>query len=163
MTLRSVLAPPASDVLDLYAENRPMKPIEAKASVLMIARSEVEAWYVGGEIVAAALFYPLPPIVPGERYCELAFACRPALKFHLLAFIRAAELTRSRLASNGPVRVRAMVRTGHRPGARLAALCDMVRLGTVGAFEQWEFEGEPDGEICRRRENAVHGNGHLGG
>lgn len=160
MTLRSVISPPASAVLDLYSAHGVMKPIEAKSAILMIARSEVEGWYVGDDLMAVALFYPLPAIVAGERYVELAFACRPDFKNHLRPFFRAAELTRARLALNAPVRVRAMVRSGYRPGARLAALCDMVRLGTVGPFDQWEFEGQPDDEICGRGEIAVQRRGH---
>ncbi|WP_398468542.1 hypothetical protein [Tardiphaga sp.] len=140
-----------------------MKPIAAKSAIVMIARSEIEGWYAGDRLMAAALFYPLPPIVPGERYVELAFACRPEFKKHLLPFLRAAELTRARLALNAPVRVRAMVRSGHRPGARLAALCDMVRLGSIGPFDQWEFEGRPHVQIHRRDRITVQRAGHVGG
>jgi hypothetical protein len=135
-------------LLDLYASIAPLKPLHARATLLQISRSETEGWFVGERLVAAAMFYPLPAVHPGERHVELAFACRPELRDHLVPFIHAAELTRARLASNGPVRVRALVRTDHRPGARLAVLCGMARTSRGSAFDVWEYEGAPD-EIRR--------------
>jgi hypothetical protein len=158
VTLRREHPVPMRDLLDLYAAIAPMKPVNARAALLQAARADSEGWRdEAGEILAAALFYPLPPAHPGERHVELAFACRPALKDHLLSFVRAAELTRARLALNGPVRVRALVRTVHRPGARLAALVGMTRTGTAGAFDVWEFEGKPDDRVRQGDQIPVHG------
>jgi hypothetical protein len=152
VTLRAISPAPLPAVLDLYTANAPLKPIEAKAAVLQVARSETEGWYLGDDLIAAAMFYPLPPLHPGERHIEVAFVCLPVLRHHLVAFIHAAQLTRARLALNGPVRVRALVRSGHRPGARLAVLCGMSRLNSIGAFDHWEFA---DDRICQRHQVAL--------
>ncbi len=142
-------------LLDLYASIAPLKPLHVRTAMLQIARSDTEGWLLGDRLVAAAMFYPLPPVNAGERHVELAFACLPDLRQHLVAFIHAAELTRARLASDGPVRVRALVRTGHRPGARLAVLCGMSRSGSHGAFDVWEFEGRPNEQVRRGHPVAV--------
>lgn len=153
--LHAIRPVPMPALLDLYASIAPLKPLHARAALLQAARSETEGWLLGDRLIAAAMFYPLPQVQPGERHIELAFACLPELRHHLTAFIHATQLTRARLASDGPVRVRALVRTGHRPGARLAVLCGMSRSGSDGAFDVWEFEGRPDGPIRQRRSVAV--------
>lgn len=155
MTLRAISPVPMPALLDLYAAIAPLKPLHVRTAMLQIARSDTEGWLLGDRLVAAAMFYPLPQAQPGERHFELAFACRPELRQHLVAFIHAAELTRARLASDGPVRVRALVRYGHRPGARLARLCGMSRTGHAGAFDVWEFEGRPNEQIRRGHPVAV--------
>lgn len=156
MTFRVVSPASMPAVLDLYAETTPMKPINAKAAVLQLARSETAAYYAGAELIAAAMYYPLPPEREGEILRELAFVCRPSFRHYLVPFIHHAHLTRSALASNGPVRVRALVRKGHKPGHRLAVLCGLSLVGERGAFDVWEFEGKPDGEICGRHQIPIH-------
>lgn len=155
MTFRVVSPASMPEVLDLYAETTPMKPINAKAAIIQLARSDTAAYYAGGQLIAAAMYYPLPPERDGEVLRELAFVCRPAFRHYLVPFIHHAHLTRVALASNGPVRVRALVRQGHKPGRRLAVLCGLSLVGARGAFDIWEFEGKPDDEICRRHQVAV--------
>lgn len=155
MTLCAIRPVPMPALLDLYATIAPLKPLHARAALLQAARSDTEGWRLGDRLIAAAMFYPLPPVHAGERHVELAFACLPELRRHLTAFIHAAQLTRARLASDGPVRVRALVRTGHRPGHRLAVLCGMSRSGSAGAFDVWEFEGRPNEPIRQGHSVAV--------
>jgi hypothetical protein len=141
VTLRLVTPAPAGAVLDLYAASVPMKPINVKAAILQLARSENFAFYAGEAPIAAALLYPLPAEIPGERLVELAFVCRPELSRHMLAFIRLAHLMRARLAKDALLRVRAHVRRDPRPGHRLAALLGMTLVGRFGAFARYEVEG----------------------
>lgn len=155
MTIRAIRPVSMPALLDLYAAIAPLKPVHAQAATLQIARSDTEGWLLGDRLIAAAMFYPLPAVNAGERRFELAFACLPELRRHLVAFIHASQLTRARLASDGPVRVRALVRYGHRPGARLAVLCGMTRIGAAGAFDVWEFEGRPNEQVRRGHPVAV--------
>jgi hypothetical protein len=147
------------EVLDLYAASVPMKPLNVKAAILQHARSDSEIYFAAGDdvhAIAAAMYYPLPAETPGVRLFELAFVCRPAMAGHLIAFVHLSHLTRARLANDGPVRVRAHVRRGHRPGARLALLCGMTLAGSCGAFDRWEFWGSPDVAIRPRHQIALH-------
>lgn len=157
MPLRATSPAPLPDVLDLFAASVVMKPLHVKCAIVQAARSESIAWYEGGRPIAAAMLYPLDLETPGERLLELAFVCRPELARHMLAFLREAHLTRDRLANDGPVRVRAHVRTGHRPGARMAAILGMRPVGIFGGFERFEFEGQPHEFIRPGRQIAVHG------
>lgn len=156
MTLHLVTPAPMVEILDLYADQTPMKPINAAAARLQAARSESFGLYAGDHLVAAALLYPLRPERPGERLVELAFVCRPGLARHTLSLIRHAHLTRARLVQSGPVRVRAHVHSDHLPGKRLARLCRMELVGRFGIFERYEAEGSPDGPVCRRDQIALH-------
>jgi hypothetical protein len=158
MTLRLVTPGMLHEVLDLYAVAVPMKPINVKAAILQHARSESFVFFAGDDVapIAAALLYPLDPERPGERLVELAFVCRPDLARHILSLIRHAHLTRARLVQSGPVRVRAHVHSNHLPGHRLAALCGMTMVGRFGAFDRYEFEGQPDVQLCQRSEIALH-------
>jgi hypothetical protein len=157
MTLRLVTPAPIIEILDLYADHTPMKPINAAAARLQAARSESFGLYAGADLVAAALLYPLRPEQAGERLVELAFVCRPELARHTLSLIRHAHLTRARLVQSGPVRVRAHVHSDHPPGKRLARLCGMALVGRFGAFERYEFEGSPDECVRQRGAVALHG------
>jgi hypothetical protein len=167
MTLHLVTPAPMVAVLDLYAEQTPMKPVNAAAARLQAARSEGFALYAGDDLIAAALLYPLRPerwfCIDGceqpvaERLVELAFVCRPDLAPHTLSLIRHAHLTRARLLQSGPVRVRAHVHSDHLPGKRLARLCGMALVGRFGIFERYEAEGSPDGTVCRGSQVALHG------
>lgn len=141
MPLRAVAPAPLPDVLALYQATAPMKPVTASAAILQAARSDTVGWYDGNRMIAVALFYPLDPERPGERLVELAFACLPDLADHLATFIRAARLTRAQIGQDASNRIRAHVRKGHRPGARLARLCGMKRVGSLGMFDRWEAEG----------------------
>lgn len=155
MTLIVTTPAPASAVLDLYSAAVVMKPLHAKAAILQCARSQSFLFEAGGRPIAAALLYPLDAVRPGERLVELAFVCLPELRQHIVSMIHLAHLTRDALAQNGPVRVRAHVRHDHRPGHRLAALCGMTLVGRVGAFDRYEFEGQPHDRIRQRGENAL--------
>jgi hypothetical protein len=154
VTLREIPAA-LPDVLDLFAAAGLMKPLHFKAAMVQISRSELFAWSAGGAPIAAGMLYPMDPERPGERLVELAFVCRPEISRHMLAFIRSAHLTRRRLANDGPIRVRAHVRTGHLPGSRMAAMLGMRPAGTFGDFERFEFEGSLDEPVCFRGEVAL--------
>lgn len=143
MTLATKINPPLGEVLSLFGAGNIIKPLHARIVMLQAVRSEVVGYYVNGDMIAAAMFYPQAPERAGEDLRELAFACKPALSMHLRAFFRLAESTRAALANNGPVRVRALVSQSHRPGKRLARLCGMRHVGAAGEFEVWEFYGKP--------------------
>ncbi|MBP1296625.1 hypothetical protein [Bradyrhizobium elkanii] len=157
MTLTVTTPAPAAAVLDLYSAAVVMKPLHAKAAILQCARSQSFLFEAAGVPIAATLLYPLDAERPGERLVELAFVCLPELRQHLVSLIRLAHLTRGTLAQNGPVRVRAHVRHDHRPGHRLAALCGMTLVGRVGAFDRYEFEGQPHDQLCQRGKIAFLG------
>jgi hypothetical protein len=144
------------EAMALYLDLVPQKPVNVRTAMLQLVRSRRDGFYAGGELIAVASYYPLPPETAGERLFELAFVCRPALARHLVSFMHLAHLTPRRLANDGPVRVRAHVRRGHLPGARLARLCRMTFTGVVGGFERWEFaRGAPDGTIRTGDQDAV--------
>lgn len=156
MSLRAVTPAPIGDVVTVYTATAPMKPVNVAAMILQHARSTSIAYYADDDLLAVAMFYPLDPERPDEDLAELTLACLPALAHHMIPFIRLARLTRARLANDGHVRIRAHIRTGHRPGARLARLCGMVPVGVSGSFQRWEFEGRSDECICERRADTVH-------
>lgn len=134
-----------SELVLLYTDSAPMKPLDFKAMVLQHARSISEVYFDSADDaapIAAAMYYPLPAETTGERLFELAFVCRPALARHLISFVHLSHLTRARLANDGAVRVRAHVRRGHRPGVRLARLCGMTLAGSFGSFDRFEW-GSP--------------------
>ncbi|KIZ47387.1 MULTISPECIES: hypothetical protein [Rhodopseudomonas] len=153
--IRAVTPCPFVDVVDLYQAATPMKPRSTAAVLLQAARSESIGWYAGDRLIAAALFYPIDPERPGEDLRELVFVCLPDLARHLTAFIRTARLTRSRLGQDASIRIRAHVRSGHLPGARLARLCGLRLVGPAGRFDCWEAEGPFDERIRQRRAEPV--------
>jgi hypothetical protein len=143
--MRIVSPAPLPDVLDLHAQVRPLKRDEFRAAMLQHARSESCGFYAGDKILAAFFLYPAPAERPGEDLRELAFACRPEFARHLVEFTRygrafAARLTAAARPDDPPLRIRATVRTGHRPGERLAALFGLRAVGTAGTFTRYELE-----------------------
>lgn len=155
MKLTVTTPAPTPAVLDLYSAAVVMKPLHAKAAILQCARSQSFLFEAAGRPIAAALLYPLDAERRRERLLELAFVCLPELRQHLVSLIHLAHLTRDTLAQNGPVRVRAHVRHDHAPGHRLAALCGMTLVGRVGAFDRYEFEGQPHDQLRQRGEIAL--------
>ena len=138
--LRVVSPAALPDVLQLYAAAPIQKPRTAAMVILQFSRSESVSYFDGDKLIAAAMYYPLPPERPGETLRELAFVCLPEFSRQLVAFIHHARLTPDALAKNAPVRIRARVRAGHEPGRRLAVLCGFRLVAVDGLFERWEIE-----------------------
>ncbi len=139
------LASPAPiwETLELAQGQRAgLKPWQAQAFTLQLLRSVTVAFRDGAELVAVAGFMDLPPERPGEQLAEIWFLCRPSLARYLPGFIRLARLTCARAAQDGRVRIRAFVREGHAPGARLAVLCGLRCVAVGDGFERWEWQGE---------------------
>lgn len=69
---------------------------------------------------------------------ETWFVAGPEARAHLLALVRAAQLTWARLAQDGPIEIRARIAPEWRPGARLAALLGMEKRGRELGMDLWE-------------------------
>jgi len=139
--LRTVMPAPLVDTLELTLDADGRAPRLAFVTALwQWHRSESIGFLAGDELVAAAFLYPLPPSRPGEDYRALAFICAPAAARHMLAIIRFARLTFSRLRHDPNVRICATARTA--TGARLAALIGMCPIGKLGRIQVFEWQGQ---------------------
>lgn len=135
-----------AESLPVIARARRMKPWMRRAAVFQILQSDTVAFHdQAGRLVAVAGFFPLPAEGKFE-VSEVWFACMPAMGRDLLSFVKLARLTCARMAEHGSVKLRALVREGHRPGARLAVLCGFALVEAAHGFEVWEWSGG-DGKI----------------
>lgn len=131
---------PLPDLLALYAASGAvLKPLQRKAVLLQGARSDSIGFYRAGEMVAAALLYPLPPEIAGEDLRELVFVCQPAAVHDLFAIVKAARSTRRALPDHA--RIRAWCRRDNAAGRRLASLCGLRPRGGAGPFKRYEWSG----------------------
>jgi hypothetical protein len=153
VTLRVVTDAPLHELVDLWAAAGATKPLEIRAAMLQAARSESLCFYAGERLIAAALFYPVPPAAAGDDPRELAFACLPEAARHLPTLIHTARLTLTRFAQIDGLRLLARVRVGHEPGRRLTRLIGFIHTDTAGGFERWEWSHV---EIRPRGEELVH-------
>lgn len=111
-----------------------------QAMILQVARSESMAFVDRrGVPVMVVGLWPWPPIHDGERLFELWLLIDRAALPHLPALRRLAGLMLARAAESGPVRIRALVREGHRPGARMCRLLGMQPAGAVDGLERWDW------------------------
>ena len=98
-----------------------------QAMLLQSVRSETMAFITAqGEPVMVVGLWPLLPLREGERLFELWLLIEPPAVPHLPSLRRLARLMLSRVAESGPVRIRALVREGHAPGARMCRLVGMA-------------------------------------
>lgn len=74
--------------------------------------------------------------IGGRSVLEAWFACRPEAAAHLIAFVRAAQLTLEIAGDDRPIV--GFVAQGHRPGQRLARLAGFHLVESSGGFEMWE-------------------------
>jgi hypothetical protein len=140
MTLSIVTPAPLHAITALAFPNGRAPARHLQAMILQSARSDTVAFAdAAGEIVMIAGFYPLAPLHDGERFFEMWLQITPPAVPHLPALRRLTRLTLARVAESGPVRVRALVAVGHRPGARLAAIVGMRLVGSEDGFECWEW------------------------
>ena len=111
-----------------------------QAMILQVVRSETMAFLrADGDAVMVVGLWPHAPLHEGERFLELWLLIdRPALP-HLPALRRFARLMLARVAESGPVRIRALVREGHEPGARMCRLLGMSFVGSETGFDCFEW------------------------
>ncbi|MCO5091987.1 hypothetical protein [Bosea sp. (in: a-proteobacteria)] len=111
-----------------------------QAMLLQSVRSETMAFVTAaGEVVMVVGLWPLAPLHEGERLLELWLLIEPPAVPHLPALRRLARLMLARIAQSGPVRIRALVREGHAPGARMCRLIGMSFVGAADGCECWEW------------------------
>lgn len=114
---------------------------QLQAMILQVARSDTMAFVDRrGEAVMVVGLWPWPAIHDGERLFELWLLIDRAALPHLPELRRLARLMLARAAESGPVRIRALVAQGHRPGARMCALVGMRHAGTADGVEAWDWE-----------------------
>jgi hypothetical protein len=112
-----------------------------QAMLMQVARSETMAFVDRhGEAVMVVGLWQWPPLNEGERFFELWLLIDHAALPHLPTLRRLARLMLARVAESGPVRIRALVAEGHRPGSRMCALVGMRHAGTSDGFEAWDWE-----------------------
>lgn len=108
--------------------------------LLQAVRSETMAFATpAGEVVMIVGFWQLAGLHEGERLFELWLLIDRRALPHLPALRRLARLMLARVAESGPVRIRALVREGHRPGARMCRLLGMAFVGIADGQECWEW------------------------
>lgn len=108
--------------------------------LLQAVRSETMAFVDGtGAAVMVVGLWQLEPLQEGERFFELWLQIDARALPHLPSLRRLARLMLARVAESGPVRIRALVREGHRPGARMCRLLGMAFVGVFDGFEAWEW------------------------
>lgn len=143
--LRFETPAPIFEAMPIIAYGTRMGRFMRRVVLMQLFNSETVLFRTSdGEALAVLGFYPLPD--EGSReVAEVWFACRPDLAEHMIAFIRAARLTCARMAEHGNVVLRAFVREGHAPGARIATLARFERVGFRDGWELWEWS-EADGK-----------------
>jgi len=111
-----------------------------QAMILQVARSETVAFVDrhGAPVMVVGL-WPWPPLHEGERLFELWLLIDHSALPHLPTLRRLARLMVARAAESGPVRIRALVAEGHRPGARMCRLLGMSFVGTSDGHQCWEW------------------------
>lgn len=111
-----------------------------QAMLLQSVRSDTMAFVeAGGDAVMVVGLWPLSPLHEGERLFELWLLIDRRALPHLPALRRLARLMLSRVAESGPVRIRALVREGWRPGARMCRLVGMGFVGVSDGCEAYEW------------------------
>jgi len=92
-----------------------------------------------GAVVMIVGLWQLAPLHEGERLFELWLQIDARALPHLPSLRRLARLMLARVAESGPVRIRALVRGGHSPGARMCRLLGMTFAGLSDGLESWEW------------------------
>lgn len=139
--LRIETPAPIFEGMPIIAEGGRMTRFMRKIGLMQLFNSETVLFRApDGEAIAVLGFYPMPD-EGGREVAEVWFACRRDLADHMIGFVRAARLTCARMAEHGSVVLRAFVREGHAPGARIATLSQFERVGVQDGWELWEWSG----------------------
>jgi hypothetical protein len=109
------------------------------AAILQVSAHESYGFEVGGRLICAFGFWPIG-MERRRRVLEFWLVIGAEAVPHLRGLTRLARLALQRLSQSEPVLVRALVRSGHAPGQRLARLAGLKQGRTVGGFERWEFK-----------------------
>lgn len=150
--LRFETPAPVFEALPLIAQGTRFTRFMRRIALMQALESETVLFRApDGEAIAVLGFYPMPD-EGGREVAEVWFACLPDLAGHMLGFVRAARLTCARMAEHGSVVLRAFVREGHAPGARIATLLQFERVGAQDGWELWEWSGG-DG---KHAETSIH-------
>lgn len=110
-----------------------------QAMLLQAVRSETMAFADAVGAVVVVGLWPLSPLHEGERLFEMWLLIDRRALPHFPALRRLARLMLARIAESGPVRIRALVRSGHRPGGRMCRLVGMSFVGASDGFDCWEW------------------------
>jgi hypothetical protein len=137
----SILSPaPLSAVTALAFPGGRAPARHLQAMILQSAKSDTLAFAdAAGDVVMICGLWALSPLHEGERLFELWLLIDARALPHLPALRRLARLMLARVAESGPVRIRALVREGHRPGARMCRLLGMALVGVADGHECWEW------------------------
>jgi hypothetical protein len=114
------------------------------AAILQVSAHESYGFEVAGRLISAFGFWPIGH-ERKRRVFEFWLVIGAEAVPHLRGLTRLARLALQRLSQSEPVLVRALVRSGHAPGQRLARLAGLKQGRTVGGFERWEFRNGQTG------------------
>lgn len=141
----TVISPaPFGQVADLAFPLGRCPARQLQALLFQVTAAESYGFAVDGVVRLAVGFWPLLAEREGERLVECWCIAGPASLPSLHGLMRLCRLTFRRAAQSGPLRIRSLVRAGHRPGQRLARMAGMSFAGLAGDFEKWEWS---DGEV----------------
>lgn len=145
MTLTVLQPAPLDSAMALIFARQPATRRRYAAAVLQLCEHESYGFAdAEGRLVCAFGFWPLGADEGGELV-EMWLAIAPQAVPHLPRLARLSRLILARLTQSGGVTVRALVRAGHRPGGRLAALAGLRHARTLHGVEHWESGGQADG------------------
>jgi hypothetical protein len=130
------------------------------AAILQVSAHESYGFEVGGRLICAFGFWPVG-MERKRRVLEFWLVIGAEAVPHLRGLTRLARLALQRLSQSEPVLVRALVRSGHAPGQRLARLAGLKQGRTVGGFEQWEFRNGQTGPTADGRHVKAQGSGQA--
>lgn len=140
--LRIETPAPIFEAMPIIAHGARLTRFVRKIGLMQLFNSETVLFRApDGEAIAVLGFYPMPD-EGGQEVAEVWFACRRDLSDHMIGFVRAARLTCARMAEHGSVVLRALVREGHAPGARIATLTYFRCVDVLDGWELWEWSGE---------------------
>jgi hypothetical protein len=132
------------------------------AAILQVSAHESYGFEVGGRLICAFGFWPVG-MERKRRVLEFWLVIGAEAVPHLRGLTRLARLALQRLSQSEPVLVRALVRSGHAPGQRLARLAGLKQGRTVGGFERWEFRNGQTGPTADGRHVKAQRSGQGSG
>lgn len=139
--LRFETPAPIFEAMPIIAQGARLTRFMRRISLMQLFNSETVLFRApDGAPIAVLGFYPMPD-EGGHEVAEVWFACRRDLADHMIGFVRAARLTCARMAEHGSVVLRAFVREGHAPGARIATMTHFQRVDVLDGWELWEWSG----------------------
>jgi hypothetical protein len=133
---------PLGDTLALAFRTGMAPRRHLQAMILQVVAQESFGFLHDGRLIMAFGVWPLEAEDPGERLVEFWLAIGAEAVPHLPTLVRLARLVFARLGQSEPVKLRAHVHAGHRPGQRLATLVGMRLIRIEQEIEIWECRHE---------------------